>query len=191
MLSSLELLFCSARALADNVLIALYRTPLFRARCESSGRNLVVERLPQVLGHARIFIGNDVRIAGLIGIFSGRTLDNPRLAIGNGVTIADQVTFSVNREVVVEDGVSIGAMCSIVDNDGHPRDAEGRVRDAAPAPEDVVPVRICRDVRLGYGSYILKGVTIGEGAVIRARSVVTSDIPPHTEAGGNPARRIA
>jgi acetyltransferase-like isoleucine patch superfamily enzyme len=191
MLATLEFLFYWARALGDNAVTALYRTPLFRARCESSGRNLVVERLPQVLGHARIFIGNDVRIAGIVGIFSGRTLDDPKLTIGDGVTIAGQVTFSVNREVVVEDGVSIGAMCSLADNDGHPRAAEQRIRDVAPAAEDIAPIRICRNVRLGYGSYVLKGVTIGEGAVIRARSVVTTDIPPHTQVGGNPARRIS
>ena len=37
---------------------------------------------------------------------------------------------------------------------------------------------------------ILKGVTIGEGAVVAAGSVVTKDVPPYTMVGGNPARKI-
>ncbi len=43
---------------------------------------------------------------------------------------------------------------------------------------------------IGFNSIILKGVTIGEGAVIAAGSVVTKDVPPYTLAGGNPAVEI-
>lgn len=46
------------------------------------------------------------------------------------------------------------------------------------------------DVWLGYEAMVLPGVTIGDGAVIGARSVVTSDIPPYAIAAGNPARVI-
>lgn len=46
------------------------------------------------------------------------------------------------------------------------------------------------DVWLGYDWLILPGVTIGDGAVIAARSVVASDIPPYAIAGGNPARMV-
>lgn len=184
----------SARAAAimiENLITALYRTPVFRGRCASSGRDLVVQRVPQVLGHTRIEIGNNVRFAGVVGIASGRTLDDPRLIIGDNVIISDLVNFSVNREVVVEAGVSIGAKCYIADNDGHPREASDRARGAAPAQEDVISVRICRNAKLGYGSYIMKGVTIGEGAVIQPGSVVTSDIPTGVIAGGSPARVVS
>ena len=51
----------------------------------------------------------------------------------------------------------------------------------------MLPVRICRDAWIGYGTQILKGVTIGEGAVIGANSVVISNIPAYALAMGNPA----
>jgi len=47
-----------------------------------------------------------------------------------------------------------------------------------------------RDVWLGTGAVILPGVTIGEGAVVGANSVVTRSVPPYTVVGGVPARRI-
>lgn len=51
-------------------------------------------------------------------------------------------------------------------------------------------VIIGNDVWIGAEAIILSGVTIGDGAAIAARSVVTRDIPPYTIAGGNPARMI-
>ncbi len=46
------------------------------------------------------------------------------------------------------------------------------------------------DVWIGYDALIMPGVKIGNGAIISARAVVTSDVPPYTIVGGNPARAI-
>lgn len=52
-------------------------------------------------------------------------------------------------------------------------------------------VVIGNDVWLGSGSLILSGVTVGDGAVVAARAVVTRDVPPYAIVAGNPARTIA
>jgi len=49
---------------------------------------------------------------------------------------------------------------------------------------------IGNDVWIGYQAMIMPGVKIGNGAIISTRSVVTSDVPPYTVVGGNPARVI-
>lgn len=49
---------------------------------------------------------------------------------------------------------------------------------------------IGNDVWIGYEAVILSGVTIGNGAIIGARAVVTRDVPPYTIAGGIPAKPI-
>jgi len=51
-------------------------------------------------------------------------------------------------------------------------------------------ILIGNDVWIGYEALIMPGVKIGDGAIIAARSVVVSDIPPYTVAGGNPAKVI-
>ena len=55
-------------------------------------------------------------------------------------------------------------------------------------PESKGPIVIGNDVWLGRNSLILSGVTIGDGAVVAAGAVVTSDIPPYAIAGGVPAK---
>jgi carbonic anhydrase/acetyltransferase-like protein (isoleucine patch superfamily) len=50
------------------------------------------------------------------------------------------------------------------------------------------PVRVGRNVWIGFESCILPGVCIGEGAVVGARSVVSDNVPPYAVVGGNPAR---
>ena len=69
----------------------------------------------------------------------------------------------------------------------HPREAGLRAQNAPVDLADIRPVRICRYAWIGNGCHIMKGVTIGEGAVIVANSVVISDIPPYSLAMGNPA----
>lgn len=49
---------------------------------------------------------------------------------------------------------------------------------------------IGNDVWLGANSLVLKGVKIGDGAVIGAGAVVTKDVPPYAIVGGNPAKVI-
>jgi phosphonate metabolism protein (transferase hexapeptide repeat family) len=52
------------------------------------------------------------------------------------------------------------------------------------------PVRIGHDTWIGHGAIVMKGVTIGNGAIIAASSVVTKDVPPYAVVGGTPAQLI-
>jgi virginiamycin A acetyltransferase len=58
---------------------------------------------------------------------------------------------------------------------------------AMPSRGDTV---VGNDVWFGYGATVLPGVRIGDGAIIAAGAMVTSDVPPYTIVGGNPARPL-
>ena len=64
------------------------------------------------------------------------------------------------------------------------------VKEVAKAWDNKGDIVVGNDVWIGYEAVILAGVTIGDGAVIGARSVVTKDVPPYTIAGGVPAKTI-
>ncbi len=51
-------------------------------------------------------------------------------------------------------------------------------------------ITVCADAWIGTGAVILPNVTIGEGAVVGANSVVTKNVPPYTVVGGVPAHKI-
>jgi acetyltransferase-like isoleucine patch superfamily enzyme len=114
-------------------------------------------------------------------------VDRPRLVMGDRAELGWNVSITVSREVIIEEDARVSFDCRISDSDGHPRQADLRAQHAPPDLTDIRPVRICRFAWVGNGTHVMKGVTIGEGAVIGANSVVVSDIPPYCLAMGNPA----
>jgi acetyltransferase-like isoleucine patch superfamily enzyme len=164
-----------------------YRGPLFQARCASFGQGVMLEGLPFVSGHVELHVGNTVRLGGNISIMSGAVFKNPRLVLGDRCIVGWNTSISINREVIIEEDAIVSFDCRISDTDGHPRDADLRAARMPPAPNEVLPVRICKKAFVANGTHVMKGVTIGEGAVIGANSVVISNIPPYCLAMGNPA----
>ena len=166
------------------------RRTSFRGRCEVIGKRFTLVRMPYVISHAKIFIGDDVTFFGKVDIFSGRILDDPKLVIHNRVVIGHDVSFVVNKEIIIEDDVLVSSGVRFMDTDGHPSDLEERTADLPPRPEEIKPVRICRKAWICQNVFVLKGVTIGEGSVIGANSVVVRDVPPYSLAAGNPAHVV-
>ena len=94
--------------------------------------------------------------------------------------------FVYNRgHLVLGDRVAIGPSVIII-LASHPN--ASRIRGTLKSKECVV--RIGDDVWIGGGSIILNGITIGEGAIVGAGSVVTKDVDSYTIVAGNPAKEI-
>lgn len=64
------------------------------------------------------------------------------------------------------------------------------IKDVAAAWDNKGDVIIGNDVWIGYEAVIMAGVTVGDGAIIGTRAVVTKDVPPYTIVGGVPAKPI-
>lgn len=94
------------------------------------------------------------------------------------------VAIAEESSIAIGDGCLIGTRCEIYDSDFHPlakSDRESR------EPHKCLSIVIEDYVFIGSNVRILKGVTIGHGAVIGNQSVVTKDVPPHCVASGAPA----
>lgn len=172
------------------VLNVFFREPAFRSRCASAGKRLYVSRLPYIVGHAKIYVGDDVKIYGKVDIFSGASCDEPKLILKDRVEVGHNVGFTVNQEIVIEEDVNISSGVQFRDSDSHSRDATERITDVRPEPDAIRPIRVCRYAWIGFDAMIMKGVTIGEGAIIGAKSVVVTDVAPYTVVMGNPARTV-
>jgi len=161
------------------------------------GKNLKIYSAPLVVRHfnSSIVLGDDVTIINNsmenpAGIAHKTVLaaaaDGARLMIGNNVGISGAVIYA-RREIIIKNNVNIGAGARIYDTDFHPIDRyKRRINDQDSIP--CAPVLIEDDVWIGAYSFILKGVTIGEGAIVAAGSVVVRNVPPNTLVGGSPAK---
>ncbi len=189
----LRLLFHGVALLADFVrwLLAVFLyEPLFRGRCTRVGRRVRIYRLPFVVGPAKIYLGDDVNFFGKVDIMSGHILAEPKLVVGDRVDIGHNVGFVVNQLIEIGDDANIASGVRFMDSDAHPRDVLERIADRPPRPEEIKPVKVGRRAWIGQNCFILKGVTIGEGAIVGVNSVVVTDIPAYCVAMGNPARVV-
>lgn len=114
--------------------------------------------------------------------------------LGEGSRIWSQASVRIGNDVL------ISHLVDIHDSDGHPIEAEDRVLDGRsilqgqgyllPTKTQSAPVVIEDKVWIGFKATILKGVRLGEGAIVAAGAVVTKDVPPYTLVAGNPAKKV-
>jgi acetyltransferase-like isoleucine patch superfamily enzyme len=178
------------RETAERARGVFWAEPLFRSRCESAGKALYVERVPYIIGDTKIYVGDHVTISGSLSIKSGRFFDDPELRIGSHTFIGNNSRFTVNRRVVIGEHCNIAGGTTIADSDGHPSQWQRRAENDEIQEEEVGEVHIGNHVWIGRDAQILKGVTIGDRAIVGAGSVVINDVPEDMIAMGSPARLV-
>jgi acetyltransferase-like isoleucine patch superfamily enzyme len=157
----------------------------------SVGKGLRIERIPYVRGKGQIVLGDDVYISGKMDVgFARRTEWVPQLLVGKGTFIGHGCSFGISREVRIGDQCLLAGNVRMMDSDGHPLDAELRRAGEPVAASDIAPIVIENGAWVGSGVIILKGVRIGQNAVVGAGSVVTRDVEANTVAAGNPAKTV-
>lgn len=140
-------------------------------------------------------LGENVRIYAFVNLYGCEVSDDSRIGtfveVQKGVKIGKRVKVSshsfICEGVTIEDDVFIGHGVMFI-NDKYPR---ATAEDGAPQTEAdwvCIPTLIKRGASIGSNATVLCGVTIGEGAIVGAGSVVTHDVPPHTIVAGVPAR---
>jgi tetrahydrodipicolinate N-succinyltransferase len=149
----------------------------------------------EVEGGRRLTADADVRVVRLHPRTSVRLGDDVLLSHGvrlhlrdadARIEVGDGSFLNYRTEIVAHARVTLGRGCllawdvQVVDSDSHRVD--GRPHTA--------PVTIGDDVWIGARATVLKGVTVGDGAVVAAGSVVVADVPAHALVAGNPARVV-
>lgn len=118
---------------------------------------------------------------------------NPGTAVvvGRGATLKiGGATYFSGGTILCSESIDIGERCAIawgvtiMDCDMHQIVADGEVLP------HVAPVRIGDHVWIGAGARILKGVTVGDGAIVAGGAVVTKDVEPRTMVAGIPAAPV-
>ncbi len=142
-------------------------------------------------------LGENVRIYAFVNLYGCEIGDESRVGtfveIQKGAHIGKRVKISshtfICEGVTIEDDVFIGHGVMFI-NDKYPRATN---LNGAPQTEDdwvLQTTLVKKSASIGSNATLLCGITIGEGAIVGAGSVVTHDVPDWTIAAGNPARII-
>lgn len=149
-----------------------------------------------------LIVGYDSIIGGKFIFESAKGV----IRIGNHTYIGNS-TFISRSSIIIRNNVTIAWGCTIYDHDSHSLDFKLRQKDiddellSIRAGKNFIankdwscvntkPIIIEDNAWIGMNCIILKGVTIGEGAIVGAGSVVTKDVPAWTLVAGNPAKII-
>lgn len=144
----------------------------------------------------RICIGSDTVVRGELLVFA----HEGAVSIGHGCYVGEGTRIWSSANIVIGNRVLISHDVDIHDTNSHPIDAQERhqhfmrIMQVGHPRSDVriaaKPITIEDDVWIGFGASILKGVTIGRGAIVAACSVVVADVPAFAMVAGNPAKVV-
>lgn len=165
----------------------------FGKQCSFYGIPIVIRGKNSTISIGNRFTLISGFLDNLVGLYQRSVIiarDGGMVEIGNDVSMSGVTVYSFNH-IKIGNNTTIGANTKILDSDFHPVDAEIRLKN----PDDKdntksAPITIGENVFIGCNTLILKGVKIGDGAVIGAGSVVTKSIPEMCIAAGNPAKVI-
>lgn len=178
----------------DELFRIFYYQPMFESVCKRVGKNTRLEltpdsKVPPII-NVDLELGERVRVNARTTFSGARNApEKPRITIGDDSYVGGRVVIRAGTEVNIGKHVLIASNALISGDPGHPFDAVERRSQPAPA-ETLTKITIGDDVWLAYNVTVLGKVTIGEGSIVAAGSVVTKDIPPYSLVAGNPARVI-
>jgi acetyltransferase-like isoleucine patch superfamily enzyme len=137
---------------------------------------------------AKFLILNGAKIGARPTFYPGVWIAPGRnLSVGDDVDFALGVLVTTSGGVTIGDRALIGYRAQIISANHHIPEGRGRIFGSG---HDRAQVTIGDDVWVGANSIILPGITIGDGAVVAASSVVSKDVAPYTIVGGVPAKMI-
>lgn len=141
-----------------------------------------------------IKLGDNVRLLGQLISSNGG-----QIIIGNNVSIGANTRIRASELIVIGDFCAISEGIVICDNNNHPtnpKDREYMQKTPIGSVErswvyaEHAPIRIGNACWIGENSRICKGVTIGNGSIVAANSVVTKSVPDNCIVAGNPAKIV-
>ena len=151
-------------------------------------------RIEKRHNNSQIFIGNECLINGRLVT----EVKSSKIDIKDNVFIGGNTIVDCKQEIVIEDDVLISYECIIFDHDSHSALSHERKNDLSDFKNNNLKwekikskkILIKRNAWVCARSIILKGVTIGEGSIVAAGSVVTENVPDYSLVAGNPAKFI-
>ncbi len=152
-------------------------------------------------GNSKMIIGSNSAVQGYF-IFES---NSGAISVGNRSFIGGGMFICIDG-IEIGDDVLISWGCTFLDNNSHSLKASERQHDVQIYIDSITkiknakskdwskvskaPIIIKNKAWIGFNCILLKGITIGEGAIIAAGSVVTSSVPDFAVFGGNPAKLI-
>ncbi len=166
---------------------------IWKLRLGKLGYRSIIGRVCNLENPHRIFVANEVRILPGARIeviqYKNKHLNkhSPSVIINDNVNIGHNFFLTCAAEIEIGKGTLISDTVAIIDN----KHVHESIYES-PNHEGIksAPIRIEKNVTIYRCSTILAGVTIGEGAIIGAHSLVNSDIPPFSIVAGTPAKVI-
>ena len=151
--------------------------------CDSVGCGIRIDGKLHVQNLGRIAVADGVHVRSTPAQSHLVTGPHGDLRIGAGVFIGHGAAIASHQSIEIGEGAQIGPFAMLLDTDFH----EAGKHDSAGGTG---AIRIGAGARLGARVTVLRGSTIGDGAVVAAGSVVKGDIPAGAHVAGNPARAV-